>query len=36
VNGSCVGPVTARIRQRYEAVLRGEDAEFAHFVTPLA
>ena len=36
VNGSRIGPVTARIRERYDAVLRGRDAEFAHFVTPLA
>jgi branched-chain amino acid aminotransferase len=35
VNGSRVGPVTARIRERYDAVLRGRDQEFAHFVTPL-
>jgi branched-chain amino acid aminotransferase len=35
VNGSRVGPVTERIRERYLAVLRGEDAEFSDFVTPL-
>lgn len=35
VNGASVGPVTARIRERYEAVLRGADPGFAHFVTPL-
>jgi len=35
VNGASVGPLTARLRQRYLAVLRGEDAEFSSFVTPL-
>ena len=35
VNGGRPGVVTARLRERYEAVLRGEDAEFAHLVTPL-
>ena len=28
VNGCRVGPVTARIRERYVAVLRGEDADY--------
>ena len=36
VNGAGVGPVTARLRERYLAVLRGEDDEFSRFVTPLA
>ena len=36
VNGSSVGPVTARIRERYEAVLRGEDPEYERFVTRLS
>jgi branched-chain amino acid aminotransferase len=36
VNGGAAGPVTARVRERYQAVLRGEDDEFSHFVTPLA
>jgi branched-chain amino acid aminotransferase len=36
VNGACVGPVTARLRERYLAVLRGDDPDFAHFVTRLA
>ena len=35
VNGASIGAVTARIRERYEAVLRGADPSFAHFVTPL-
>ena len=35
VNGGSPGPLTARLRERYSAVLRGEDAEFADFVTPL-
>ena len=35
VNGSRIGPVTARIRERYDAVLRGRDEEFASFVTRL-
>jgi branched-chain amino acid aminotransferase len=35
VNGARIGPVTARIRERYDAVLRGRDEEFAGFVTPL-
>jgi branched-chain amino acid aminotransferase len=35
VNGSRIGPVTERIRERYLAVLRGEDAESAEFVTLL-
>jgi branched-subunit amino acid aminotransferase/4-amino-4-deoxychorismate lyase len=35
VNGRNVGEVTARLRERYLAVLRGDDREFAHFVTPL-
>ena len=35
VNGRSVGPVTARSRERYLAVLRGEDDEFSRFVTPL-
>jgi branched-chain amino acid aminotransferase len=35
VNGAGVGPVTARLRERYLAVLRGEDEEFARFITPL-
>jgi len=36
VNGARIGPVTARLRERYLAVLRGEDAEFTHLVSPLA
>ena len=35
VNGGAVGPLTARLRERYLAVLRGEDDEFSRFVTPL-
>ena len=35
VNGAAVGPLTARLRERYLAVLRGEDDEFSRFVTPL-
>ena len=35
VNGSCVGPVTARIRDTYVGVLRGEDPEYAQYVTTL-
>jgi branched-chain amino acid aminotransferase len=33
VNGRSVGAVTARLRERYLAVLRGDDPDFAHFVT---
>jgi len=36
VNGSSIGPVTARIRERYLAVLRGEDPDYERFVTPLS
>ena len=35
VNGCRVGPVTERIRERYLAVLRGEDAYYRRFVTRL-
>jgi branched-chain amino acid aminotransferase len=35
VNGQRVGEVTARLRERYFAVLRGDDPDYAHFVTPL-
>ena len=35
VNGSSVGPVTARIRETYHAVLRGEDELCGKLVTPL-
>ena len=35
VNGCCVGPVTERIRERYLAVLRGEDADSREFITRL-
>jgi branched-chain amino acid aminotransferase len=35
VNGGRVGAVTERIRERYLAVLRGEDEEYARFVTRL-
>ncbi|HTX67727.1 MAG TPA: aminotransferase class IV [Thermoleophilia bacterium] len=35
VNGASPGPVTTRLRARYQVVLRGEDDEFAHLVTPL-
>ena len=35
VNGASIGPVTARIRERYDSVLRGRDEEFASFVTRL-
>ena len=36
VNGCRVGPVTEMIRERYEAVLRGQDPDYRDFVTPLA
>ena len=36
VNGRGVGPVTAAVRERYLAVLRGEDEAYEHFVTRLA
>jgi branched-chain amino acid aminotransferase len=36
VNGSIVGPVTARIREKYLAVLRGEDPDYRGFVTLLS
>ncbi len=35
VNGCGVGPVTSKIRERYEAVLRGQDAAYEEFVTRL-
>ena len=35
VNGASVGPVTARIRETYHAVLRGEDELCGKLVTPL-
>jgi hypothetical protein len=35
VNGCCVGPITESIRERYLAVLRGEDPDYREFVTPL-
>ena len=35
VNGSTIGPVTERIRERYLAVLRGEDDAYERFITPL-
>jgi branched-chain amino acid aminotransferase len=35
VNGGCIGPVTARLRERYQAVLRGEDPEFEDLISPL-
>ena len=35
VNGSRIGPVTARIRERYQAVLRGQDPDYERFVTRL-
>ena len=36
VNGCRIGPVTETIRERYEAVLRGQDPDYREFVTPLA
>jgi len=36
VNGRCVGPVTARIREHYLAVLRGEDEAYGQFMTALS
>jgi len=36
VNGSTIGPVTERIRERYLAVLRGEDDAYERFITPLS
>jgi branched-chain amino acid aminotransferase len=36
VNGRGVGPVTARIRERYQAVLLGEDPAYERFVTRLS
>ena len=35
VNGSTIGPVTEKIRERYLAVLRGEDDAYERFITPL-
>jgi branched-chain amino acid aminotransferase len=35
VNGGAAGPVTTRLRERYNAVLRGDDGEFSSLVTPL-
>ena len=36
VNGSCLGPVTARIRERYLAVLRGENGAYEQYLTRFA
>ncbi|HTX70016.1 MAG TPA: aminotransferase class IV [Thermoleophilia bacterium] len=36
VNGSCMGPLTAQIRDTYVGVLRGEDPAYAEFVTTLS
>ena len=36
INGRRIGPVTEMIRDRYEAVLRGQDPDYREFVTPLA
>ncbi len=36
VNDAAVGPLTERLRERYLAVLRGEDDELSRFVTALA
>jgi branched-chain amino acid aminotransferase len=36
VNGGRTGPVTARIRDKYEAVLRGEDSAYEQYVTRLS
>jgi branched-chain amino acid aminotransferase len=36
VNGRGVGPVTARIREKYLAVLRGEDEAYEQFITTLS
>jgi len=35
VNGGSIGPVTERIRDKYQAVLRGNDADYEGFVTRL-
>ena len=35
VNGSSIGPITARISEAYHAVLRGEDESCGRLVTPL-
>jgi branched-chain amino acid aminotransferase len=35
VNGRTIGPVTAAIRERYTALLRGEDEAYEHFITRL-
>jgi len=36
VNGRGVGPITAAVRERYLAALRGEDEAYEHFVTRLS
>jgi branched-chain amino acid aminotransferase len=36
VNGRGIGPVTARIREKYLAVLRGEDEDYKQFTTTLS
>jgi branched-chain amino acid aminotransferase len=36
VNGSTVGPVTAKIREKYLAVLKGEDKAYGQFITRLS
>ena len=32
----CPGPVSSQLRERFERVARGEDPEFAHWLTPVA
>lgn len=36
VNGRSVGPVTAKIRERYHTVLKGEDEAYEQFITRLS
>jgi branched-chain amino acid aminotransferase len=36
VNGRSVGPVTAKIREKYLAVLKGEDEAYGQFITRLS
>jgi len=34
--GSCPGPVSSRLQERFKRVARGDDPDFAHWLTPTA
>jgi branched-chain amino acid aminotransferase len=33
--GGCPGPISKTLRDRFQAVARGEDPAFAHWLTPV-